>query len=238
MIDPSKYNKELQSAINHFWDTRNAQKTTQIADGKADQGNRGAVTGGKQLDGFIHLLKIAAMDIGVPEKSIYTKGNHLPGFFRPTKDWDFLVITPSNKLISVIELKSQVGSFGNNFNNRTEEALGSAVDFWTAYRENIYLNQQAPWLGYLMVVEESDKSTRKVRIQKSKFEIFDEFEGTSYLQRYQLFCRKLMLERHYSASSLIHTTTEKKFYSSGDISFDSFLASFLGHLSGKIPDFK
>ena len=39
------------------------------------------------------------------------------------------------RLLAVIELKSQVGpSFGNNFNNRTEEAIGSAVDFWTAYR--------------------------------------------------------------------------------------------------------
>jgi hypothetical protein len=46
----------------------------------------------------------------------------LPGYFRPTKLWDVLVIH-DKRLLAAIELKSQVGpSFGNNFNNRTEEA--------------------------------------------------------------------------------------------------------------------
>lgn len=51
-------------------------------------GNRSAVTGGKQLDGFITLLRQVAIDIGVPAHCIYIKGNHIPGYFRPTKDWD------------------------------------------------------------------------------------------------------------------------------------------------------
>ncbi len=34
------------------------------------------------------------------------------------------------KLLAGIEFKSQVGSFGNNYNNRTEEAIGSAADIW------------------------------------------------------------------------------------------------------------
>jgi hypothetical protein len=33
-------------------------------------------------------------------------------------------------LVATVEVKSQVGSFGNNFNNRVEEAIGSATDFW------------------------------------------------------------------------------------------------------------
>ena len=62
----------------------------------------------------------------------------LPGFFRPTKEWDIVVVSDNN-LIAAIELKSQIGpSFGNNFNNRTEEALGTAMDIWTAYREGAF----------------------------------------------------------------------------------------------------
>ena len=61
----------------------------------------------------------------------------IPGYFRPTKMWDALVIYKS-RLIAAFELKSQVGSFGNNFNNRTEESIGSANDFWTAHRENAF----------------------------------------------------------------------------------------------------
>jgi len=52
-------------------------------------------------------------------------------------------------LIAAIEAKSQVGpSFGNNFNNRTEEAMGSALDLWTAFRKRDYLDNPQPFLGY------------------------------------------------------------------------------------------
>ncbi len=56
----------------------------------------------------------------------------LPGFYRRAKNWD-IVVTFENTLVAAIECKSQVGSFGNNFNNRTEEAIGNAVDLWRAY---------------------------------------------------------------------------------------------------------
>jgi len=52
--------------------------------------------------------------------------------------------------VAAIEFKSQVGSFGNNYNNRTEEAIGSASDIWGAYREGAFKPSARPWLGYLM----------------------------------------------------------------------------------------
>ena len=55
----------------------------------------------------------------------------VPGYFRPTKMWDILIMD-KDVLIGVIEFKSQVGSLGNNFNNRCEEALGNATDFSVA----------------------------------------------------------------------------------------------------------
>jgi hypothetical protein len=70
--------------------------------------------------------------VGVEERSIFHHKNvELPGYYRPTKKWDFLVLI-DGRLVAVVETKSQVGSFGNNFNNRTEEAVGSAADLWTA----------------------------------------------------------------------------------------------------------
>lgn len=120
-LSTNQYNNHLKKAINTFWNTRNKQTQS----GKtADQGSRSAVTGGKQLDGFVELISKVAQDIGIPRDCICLKGNKIPGFFRPTKDWDILIISPKQKLIAALEFKSQVGSFGNNFNNRTEEALG------------------------------------------------------------------------------------------------------------------
>lgn len=231
-IDIEKYTLTIKLAVERFWDTRSNQL---INKSTIDQGNRGAVTGGKQLDGFIKLLTDIATDTGVPESCIYIKGNNLPGFFRPTKDWDFIIISPNNKLICAIELKSQVGSFGNNFNNRTEEALGSAVDFWTAFRENLLPNQQSPWLGYLLVVEDSESSRRIIKVQKSKFRVLEEFEQTSYLDRYAIMCKKMVRERHYTAASLIYTSPNKSFGDvAEEISLESFIYSFIGHLQGKL----
>ncbi|MBN2352044.1 MAG: hypothetical protein JXD23_05690 [Spirochaetales bacterium] len=123
----------VKAAIKHFWSTRKAQNDKQGENtGKKDHGNRGAVTGGAQLDGFIDLAKKIFSANGVPSSDIFDKETTLPGFFRPTKDWDLLVIH-GTQLVIAIEFKSQVGpSFGNNFNNRIEEALGNATDIWTA----------------------------------------------------------------------------------------------------------
>ena len=227
------YTLQTQKAITHFWNTRNTQKDSR------KKSNRSAVTGGKQLDGFLDLLTLVATDMGIPKECICLKGNHIVGFFRPTKNWDLLIISPSNKLIAAVELKSQVGSFGNNFNNRTEEALGSAVDFWTAFRENAYPNQSAPWLGYLMLVEKSEKSTKPVQVSEPHFKIFPEFIGCSYLDRYKLLCQKLMLERHYNQCCLLWSKEDASYGDIADeLSIESFINSFKGHLMGQLKEFK
>ena len=53
---PIDLNERIESAIQYFWNTRSGQITKQTAHGVRDQGNRGAVTGGKQLDGFVDLI--------------------------------------------------------------------------------------------------------------------------------------------------------------------------------------
>ena len=233
-----KYRDQIKIAVLKFWETRDKQMLDQNGKEIQDAGNRSAVTGGKQLDGFLDLLYTVAIDAGIPSNCIYLKGNNIPGFFRPTKDWDMLIISPTKKLIAVIELKSQVGSFGNNFNNRTEEALGSAVDLWTAFREKDFPNQSAPWLGYFMLVEKCDKSTSPVKISEPNFKSFTEFQGASYLDRYKILCQKLMLERHYSQCGLIWSSKDCLF---GDvepsISIDTFIRSLIGHLMGQMNEF-
>ena len=147
VVNSKDYTALVSKAVEFFWFT----KKRQLKDSK-DASNRGAVVGGKQMDGFIDLLRTVANDAGVPDECIITDKNSLPGYFRSSKDWDLLIIAPTGKLIAAIELKSQVGSYGNNFNNRTEEAIGSAVDLWTSFREGQFPNQQAPWIGWLSFI--------------------------------------------------------------------------------------
>ena len=198
-----------RKSVSHFWNTRGRQQTQQAASGTADQGARGCVTGGKQMDGFVEALCTLVCRAGMPDACIYrNKHIELPGFFRPTKQWDLLIVDDAH-LLAVIELKSQVGpSFGNNFNNRTEEAIGSAVDLWTAYREGAFKSSPRPWLGYLFLLEDCPKSRSPVATAEPHFPVLPEFKGASYLKRYELFCRKLIHERHYEAAAYLTSVAD------------------------------
>ena len=195
-------------AVAHYWQTRVTQQKKQEKGGKADQGFRSAVTGGAQMDGFIDLLTEVVTNTGISKKYIFRKkAVEVPGFFRPTKEWDLLIVREQT-LIAAVEVKSQVGpSFGNNFNNRTEEAIGSALDLWTAFREKAYLNSPQPFLGYLFILEDCIASNRPVSVQEPHVKVFPEFVGASYMHRYELFCRKLVLERHYTAAAFISSSS-------------------------------
>jgi len=204
-VSDLKIEKRVQSAIAHFWHVRSKQATKQQASGKADKGSRGAVTGGAQMDGFISLLASLIAAAGIAKEDIFTRKRFLevPGFFRPTKEWDLLVVS-NGRLLVAVEVKSQVGpSFGNNFNNRTEEAMGSALDLWTAFRESAFNHAVRPWLGYIFLLEDCPQSQRPVKVREPHFEVLPEFRGASYAQRYEIFCRKLVLERHYDASAFL-----------------------------------
>lgn len=196
--------KRVSKAVAHYWMTRETQAKKQKTSGRADQGLRSAVTGGAQMDGFISLMTEIIVDAGINERYIFHNKNlELPGFFRPTKEWDLLVVR-DGQLIVALEAKSQVGpSFGNNFNNRTEEAMGSALDLWTAYREGAFNKTVKPWLGYLFLLEDCLESQRPVKVKEPHFTVFHEFRNASYTKRYELFCRKLVRERHYNFSAFL-----------------------------------
>ena len=228
--------QQIAEAVAHYWLTRKAQTERQKKRGISDAGLRSAVTGGAQMDGFINLFTNLIVDAGIDNRFLFRKKSlELPGFFRPTKEWDLLVVK-NGHLVVVIEAKSQVGpSFGNNFNNRTEEAMGSALDLWTAFREGAFNGGIQPFLGYFFMLEDSGASNRPVRVKEPHFRVFPEFVGASYMKRYELFCRKLVLERHYTSASFITSDREtglKGTYRepTNDLSFSIFAKSLVSHV--------
>jgi hypothetical protein len=177
------------------------------------------------MDGFSAIIKTVAMHYGLTEDNInisVKKQLTLPGYFRPTKMWDAVVMY-KGVLLAAFELKSQVGSFGNNFNNRTVESLGFALDFWTARRESAFHNNNStkmkpanstsiqiqPFPGYLMLLEDTEASAAPIKVEESHYKVFPEFTNTSYANRYRILCEKLVQEKLYSSSALV---LSKKIY--------------------------
>jgi len=173
-LDLVNYEQKALEAVKAFWGNREAARQKQIESGKADQGERAGVTGGKNMDGFLSLVLDIVKANGLAHAEIHQNRAMLtlPGYFRSTKLWDLLVMY-KGELIAAIELKSQVGpSFGNNFNNRTEEAIGTAHDLWTAYREGAFGKQPRPFVGWLIMVEDAPKSRSPVRDSSPHFSVF------------------------------------------------------------------
>jgi hypothetical protein len=196
--------KELAKAVKHFWATRGKQADSQGSKtGLKDAGARSAVTGGKHADGFVELIAAIVRNAGLKEFDIRhaeKKPRTLPGYFRPSKEWD-LVVVQGTSLVAAVEVKSQVGSFGNNFNNRVEEALGNATDFWQAYSKGLFAPSPKPWLGYLFMLEESEgSSTATKRVDLQPYKVDEAFQGLSYSRRYEEVCLRLVRERLYDAA--------------------------------------
>ena len=185
------------------------------------------------MHGFAELIKSGLQAAGVSETYIlHQKKMELPGWYRPEKKWDLLVIA-EDQLVAGIELKSQVGpSFGNNFNNRAEEAIGNASDLWAAYREGAFEPSIRPWLGYLMILEDATGSTKPVGVAQPHFNVFPEFRTASYAKRYELLLTKLVRERLYDAACLLLSSASggrKGDYQepASELDFGKFLSSLL-----------
>lgn len=240
--------KRLHAAVQSYWNARRKNKEKQVKSGRIDAGTRGEVTGGTQMGALEGLVSDILCDAGLKKVDIRTRtALELPGYFRATKKWDLIVVS-NGALVVVMEFKSQAGqSIGNNVNNRSEEAVGSAKDIWTAFREGRFGQAPPPFLGYLFLLEDRENVKTPVANKEPYFPVDPEFRGepllkpklslqqyhgVSYSKRYELLCRRLVLERLYSAACFIMATnsrTTRINQPAEDLTFHRFVAALRGH---------
>jgi hypothetical protein len=111
-----------------------------------------------------------------------------------------------------------------------------AVPRWTAFREQAYLASPQPFLGYFFMLEDCEASNRPVSVKEPHFNVFPEFVGASYMRRYELFCRKLVLERHYTSSAFITSSSQDGLAGvfkipADDLSVDRFARILVAHVA-------
>ncbi len=238
-LDLAGYEVQAQEAVKLFWRNRKAALAKQIESGNQDAGSRGAVTGGKNMDGFLAIAHslIEANGLAMADTFVQKRLLTLPGFFRPTKLWDMLVMYQGT-LVAALEFKSQVGpSFGNNFNNRSEEVIGTAHDLWTAYREGAFgEDAPRPFLGWIMLLEDCDGSNAPVRDKEPHFPVDPAFKGASYGQRYDLLCKRLVQQGLYAGTTFMTSprsaAVNGQYRHRSDLtSLKTFVTAFAGHIA-------
>lgn len=118
-----------QAAVRSYWTGLDLQAEKQgLASGVKDAGNRAAVTGGKQMDGFQEV--VAGLWESDPEIEFQVRANgqrlNLPAYYRAAKNWDLLVLY-KGFLVAAMEFKSQRGPSLATISSRpTASACGAA----------------------------------------------------------------------------------------------------------------
>jgi type II restriction enzyme len=188
------------------------------------------------MNGFCELVSHLLIENGLAQAHIYTGQKlELPGYFRPTKKWDMLVVY-EGQLVAALEFKSMAGSFGNNFNNRAEEAIGTGKDINVAIREGAFGLNPAPWLGWVMLLEDCPDSTARSLAKEPHFAVFPEFKESSIAERFEWLLRKLVREKLFDSAALLMSTRKQGqtgHYTepASDLGMKRFLAGLSGHIT-------
>ncbi|AGJ56262.1 MULTISPECIES: PaeR7I family type II restriction endonuclease [Streptomyces] len=197
--------QDFEDAVAAYWGAKELQRELSTIKAAVGAGTAGSVRGGKHFDPIAVLLSKFFLDAGYPPESIRvtkSQGLELPGYYRPQKQWD-LVVVHNDTLVAAFELKALGGpSFGNNYNNRVEEALGSAIDLRHAALAELYPGEE-PWLGYFFIMQDEEGSRRPVKPAKGALPVEQIWHGKSYQERFGVFCQRLMSERLYDAACYI-----------------------------------
>lgn len=203
-------------AVLSIWRSRTAARARQLAAGRADAGLRSEVTSGGHMNAMTNLIARVFVDAGLAPECIHSGRSRLelPGHFRAEKQWDIVVIH-EGRLIAAIELKAIASSFGNNLNNRAEEALGNAIDLAHSIKGGL-VGPHAPWLGYVFVIRDEAKSNRPVKVKEPHFAIDPTFRERSYVERAQILCSRLVLERLYNKSWFVTANPDRGVVSEPD----------------------
>jgi len=215
-LDLVDFESMAKEAVMAFWMNRELSPQKQVNRDKSDHEEGSCIATGKNMEGFLALMKALVLHNGLKHTDIQLARRvlTLPGHFGPTKQWDMLVMS-EGRLVAAVELKSRIAPMAGDDCSDRAEAIVAAHDLWTAYREGAFGHQSPPFVGLLVISEE--------------------FEKASHADRYDIMCRKLMKERLYTAASVIvapRTAATSGEY--GELSEMTGLRWFVAGLAGHV----
>jgi hypothetical protein len=89
-----------------------------------------------------------------------------------------------------------------------------------------------------MLVEDAPRSRAPIRDSSMHFPIRHEFQGASYIERYNLLCKKLVQEQLYTTAAVLASPQSAiktgKFCDVSEMtSLKNFVTSFAGHIAAE-----
>jgi len=89
-----------------------------------------------------------------------------------------------------------------------------------------------------MLVEDASRSRSPIRDRSQYFPVRPEFQSASYIERYNLLCKKLVREQLYTTTAVLVSPqaaiNASKFSDVSDMtSLKTFVTSFAGHIAAE-----
>lgn len=238
---PQVTEDEIAAAVQYYWEERLSRAEERADIDHAQEGRRKEVTSGGHMAEFEAILYDRLVATGLPDSCIYTgKEAVLPGYYRPSKQWD-LVVRQDGMVVVAIEFKSQISSFGNNWNNRVEEVVGCAADFRTMVEEGVVASPVQPWLGYVFLM--GDKGTKEGgSLSAPAVGMADAFSGATYADRCEVLCLRLMETGLYEGASFLISGEENGldggFLTPDErLEFDRFTTGMVEHVEDFLDEY-
>lgn len=179
----------ITQAIQLWIDSKEVQGRRSQDNGNAQAGSRSQVTGGLHLRGVNQLVVDEIRATGATGLELrFDRNAVLPGWYRPSKAWDLLVLQHGRPILAV-EYKSMAGSVGNNLNNRADEVFGIAEDARQAEINGILPSNLRR--AYIYVLEVTPAVTRPVSIAQQVGRPDMIFHGASYFDRVTIMCKRM-----------------------------------------------
>lgn len=218
ILNLSDFKGKTQAAITTCWD-------------HAETGN---------LDGFGLLLTDLIRDNGLEDARIIWGScdeASLPGYYAPTITWDLLVLR-NERLIAAVKLNIRLASSDLCMDDVADKAVWSAKNLWAAWRSGTFGDSSRPFVGWLTLVEDSPETAGPFRDRSEHFAVRPEFQGASYIERYNLLCKKLVQEQLYTSTAVLTSQrTAAKTGKFSDVSemtsLKNFVTSFAGHIAAE-----
>ena len=225
---------DIRDAILKSIDVRTQAAELHLERGTIDVGLRSQVTSGKHLDALADVVEADLIKAGLSDECIFKGPSsvEIPGWFRATKKWDILAFH-EDRLVSAIEMKSIFGSYGNNINNRAEEAIGESTDAVFAIKNRLIDQTIPPILGYALIVKSDEKSRSICRDPSERhFSIDPEFYETSYIDRFRIMCKRLRRESLFGAVWFVVVDPIDRcvIEPDPDLTYEKFIAEITGRI--------
>lgn len=189
-------NSDIEALLANFWAQKSEAVRVEIESGRAGVGGQSRNAKHMQnLNAFVHQMFI---DAGLDESEVMM-GKSIPGYYRRSKNWDVVAVHKGN-LVALVELKSQVGSEGNNGNNRIEEALGNTFDASTTQDLTEAFGKLPVWSAFCMVFGSDPSTAKPVRMRGTPvFPIEEIFKGMTYGRQWEIAIERFIQTKAYDA---------------------------------------